>query len=108
MKYAAGKLSAQTIPRYPAITRDLALSVAKDIPAADIERVIKKNAGSHFRDICLFDVYTGRQVAEGEKSMAFSLQFQSDDRTLTDEEIDAAMAAVVDAVSREFAAQLRV
>ena len=95
------------IDRYPAITRDLALLVDVDIAASDIERVIVKNGGKHFKEATLFDVYMGKQVADGKKSMAFSLKFQSKDRTLTDEEADTAFQNILNAVQKYFQAELR-
>jgi len=107
MKYANSKFSYQPLPKYPAILRDLAVLVEESVAAADIERVMKKNGGSHLKDVSLFDVYTGRQVAEGQKSLAFTLHFQSNDKTLTDDEVDEAIGQVVGAVVENFRAELR-
>ena len=107
MQYTNGKFSYQPLPKYPAITRDLAMLVEDSVAAADIERIIKKNAGPHLQELSLFDVYTGRPVAEGKKSLAFALHFQSNDRTLTDDEIDEAIGKVVAAVVENFNAELR-
>lgn len=81
--------------------------VKESVAAADIERVMKKNGGSYLKDVILFDVYTGRQVAEGKKSLAFTLHFQSNDKTLTDDEVDEAIGQVVGAVVENFRAELR-
>lgn len=107
MKYTNSKFSYQPLPKYPAILRDLAVLVEKSVAAADIERVMEKNGGSHLKDVSLFDVYTGRQVAEGKKSLAFTLHFQSNDKTLTDDEVDEAIGQVVGAVVENFKAELR-
>lgn len=107
MKYANGKFSHQPLPKYPAIARDLAVLVEDAIPAADIARVIQKNGGPHLKEVSVFDVYTGRQVAEGKKSLAFALHFQSNDRTLTDDEVDEAVGRAVAAVVENFKAELR-
>ena len=88
-------------------SRDLAMLVAEDVSAADIEKVIAKNAGKHFKEVCLFDVYTGKQIEAGKKSLAFTMQFQSKDKTLTDEEADAAFQNILGAVQKEFNAELR-
>lgn len=107
MKYTAAKFSYEPLPKYPAISRDLAMLVAEDVSAAEIEKVITKNAGKHFKEVCLFDVYTGKQIEAGKKSLAFTMQFQSKDKTLTDEEADAAFQNILAAVQKEFDAELR-
>jgi phenylalanyl-tRNA synthetase beta chain len=73
----------------------------------DIEKVIKKNAGPYFKEVCLFDVYTGKQVDSAKKSVAFSLLFQSNDKTLTDAEVDEAFGKIVSEVEKLFGAELR-
>ncbi len=107
MKYAAEKGSFQALPRYPGVDRDLAILVAAETPAGDVERVIRKNAGPYFKEVKLFDVYTGEQVKEGMKSLAFALHFQSNDKTLTDEEVDASFQKIVESVAEAFDAELR-
>ena len=107
MKYASKKFHFESLPKYPAIERDLALLVDDDVQAADIERTIKKSGGKDFAGVTLFDVYTGKQVADGKKSLAFSLKFQSKDRTLKDEEADTAFQSIVEAVKTSFHAELR-
>lgn len=107
MKYTAKSFKYESLPKYPAISRDLAMLVDSDVPAADIERVVARNGGKHFQGVTLFDVYTGKQVAEGKKSMAFNLRFQSKDKTLTDAEADEAFQNILQAVKKEFQAELR-
>ena len=107
MKYTGKNFHFESLPKYPAIARDLAIVVDEDVAAADIERVIAKNGGKHFKGVTLFDVYTGEHVARGRKSLAFNLQFQSKDKTLTDEEADAAFQNILKAVEKQFAAELR-
>lgn len=106
MKYTSKKFKAHDLPRYPAITRDLALIVDTDIASGDIERTIKKNAGGYLKGCQVFDVYTALKIT-GKKSIAFTMQFQSDDKTLTDEDADKAMSKVMAAVKDEFGAVLR-
>ena len=91
MKYMAKDLKYKALPKYPATSRDLAMLVDVDVNAADIEKAMTKAAGQNLTQITLFDVYTGKQVEEGKKSLAFSLTFQSNDKTLTDAEIDPAI-----------------
>ena len=107
LRYRKKKATIKPLPKYPASTRDLAILVDADLTTAEIERVIAKKGGSYFRGATLFDVYEGKQVGEGKKSMAFHLHFQSDDKTLTDEEVDAAFAAILQAAEEQLHAQLR-
>ena len=81
MKYMAKDLKYKALPKYPATSRDLAMLVDININAADIEKAMTKAAGQNLTQITLFDVYTGKQVEEGKKSLAFSLTFQSNDKT---------------------------
>ena len=104
---AAKSFTSQSLPKYPGVSRDLALIVSEETAAADVERVVKKNAGPYFKDVALFDLYTGKQIGEGKKSLAFALRFQSGEKTLTDEEVDAAVGKIVEAAGKEFGAELR-
>lgn len=104
---AAKNFTSQSLPKYPGVSRDLALIVSEKTAAADVERVIKKNAGPYFKDVALFDLYTGKQIGEGKKSLAFAMRFQSGEKTLTDEEVDAAVGKIVEAAGKEFGAELR-
>ncbi|WP_462331923.1 phenylalanine--tRNA ligase subunit beta, partial [Schwartzia sp. (in: firmicutes)] len=107
MKHSEEHFTYTHLPKYPAVSRDLALLVDRDLPAMDIEKVIKKNAGPYFKEVCLFDVYTGKQVDSAKKSVAFSLLFQSNDKTLTDAEVDEAFGKIVSEVEKLFGAELR-
>ena len=107
MKYTGKNFHFESLPKYPAIARDLAIVVDESVASADIERVIAKNGGKHFKGVTLFDVYTGEHVAKGKKSLAFNLQFQSKDKTLTDDEADAAFKNILQAVEKHFDAELR-
>lgn len=107
MKYMAKGLKYKALPKYPATSRDLAMLVDVDVNAADIEKAMTKAAGQNLTQITLFDVYTGKQVEEGKKSLAFSLTFQSNDKTLTDAEIDPAIEKIVAKLQKDFNANLR-
>lgn len=107
MKYMAKDLKYKALPKYPATSRDLAMLVDVDVNAADIEKAMTKAAGQNLTQITLFDVYTGKQVEEGKKSLAFSLTFQSNDKTLTDAEIDPAIEKIVVKLQKDFNANLR-
>ncbi len=107
MKYTARNFHFEALPKYPAISRDLAMLVDAGVNAGDVEQVIEKNGGKYFKKVTLFDVYTGKQIADGKKSLAFTMQFQSNDKTLTDEEADEAFRNILKAVEKNFRAELR-
>lgn len=107
MKYMAKDFKYKALPKYPAINRDLAMLVATDINSADIEKAMTKIAGQNLVQITLFDVYTGKQVEAGKKSLAFSLTFQSNDKTLTDAEVNSAIEKIIAKLQKDFNADLR-
>jgi phenylalanyl-tRNA synthetase beta chain len=74
---------------------DVALVVAADVPAAAVEAALRAGAGELLESVRLFDVYTGEQVGEGKKSLAFALRFRAPDRTLTEAETSAVRDAAV-------------
>ena len=94
------------LPKYPAVTRDIAVICSKDIPAAVLEKAIREGAGKYLESVKLFDVYEGKQIAAGLKSAAFSLTLRSSDATLTDEQANSAMKKAVKALEA-VGAQLR-
>ena len=95
------------LPKYPTVSRDLALICSEDITVAQVEEVISASAGKLLRKIQLFDIYRGVGVPEGKKSMAFSLQLRADDRTLTDSDSEAVVNNVLAAVKEQLNATLR-
>lgn len=97
----------RSLPKFPGVERDLALVVPRDIPVQDLFRVIKKAGGELLRSVELFDVYQGKQVKEGFKSLAFSLKFQAEDRTLTDKEITTLIENITSRLAKEAQAELR-
>ena len=107
MKYAAKSFHCEPIPKYPSITRDLALLVDYDTAAGDVEKIIVKNGGKNFVGATLFDVYSGKNIDAGKKSLAFTIKFRAGDRTLTDAEADDAFNKIVAAVEKDCNAQLR-
>ena len=107
---ASGRLTdarGATPSRFPAVQRDLAVIVAESQPAAAVAASIRGHAGDLLRSLELFDVYRGRPLAEAEKSLAWRLTFASDDRTLTESEVDDAMAAVAAGLARDVDGRLR-
>jgi phenylalanyl-tRNA synthetase beta chain len=97
----------EPIPRYPAVTRDLAVTVDENVPAGRIEAGIRKVAGELLESVTLFDVFTGEQIGEGKKSVAYSLVFRTNERTLTDEEVHQIHERIVHYLTEQFGAQLR-
>lgn len=95
------------LPKFPAVIRDLALVCDEAITVAQLERCIAGAAGPLLRKINLFDIYRGAGVPDGKKSVAFSLELRSDDRTLTDEDSSAAIERVLQALQTELGAVLR-
>ncbi|MCQ2551003.1 MAG: phenylalanine--tRNA ligase subunit beta [Clostridia bacterium] len=95
------------IPKYPAISRDIALLVKEDVTVGAIEKVIKDAANSLLKEVKLFDVYRGDQVEKGFKSAAFSLLYRDNDKTLTDDEVSAVHQGVLKALEEELEAKLR-
>jgi phenylalanyl-tRNA synthetase beta chain len=93
--------------RQPAADRDIALVVPEKITAAQIEATVRRAAGTLVESTRLFDVYTGTPIEPGFKSVALALRFRAADRTLQEEEIQAAMQAVREAAGNELGAQLR-
>ncbi|MBR4642806.1 MAG: phenylalanine--tRNA ligase subunit beta [Selenomonadaceae bacterium] len=106
-KFAAKKFSFESLPKYPSISRDLAILVEHDTAAGDVEKVIAKNGGTFLKGVTLFDVYTGERIASDKKSLAFAIEFRSNERTLKDEEADEAFKNILAAVEKEFGATLR-
>jgi phenylalanyl-tRNA synthetase beta chain len=97
------------LPRFPAVARDLALVVPAAMPAAQVDATLAEVQGRlpALRAFHLFDVYTGEQVGAGKKSLAYSLLYQAEDRTLTDEEVNAMHTEVVERVRRALGAEVR-
>jgi phenylalanyl-tRNA synthetase beta chain len=95
-----------TPPRHPAVERDLAVIVARSVPAADVVATIRRHGGPLLRSVVLFDIYRGRPLSDGEKSLAYRLAFQAD-RTLTERDVDAALAGIAGGLASDVAGHLR-
>lgn len=98
---------ARSIPRFPAIQRDLAVVVPLETPAEAVLAKMKKLGGESLQQIEIFDVYTGKSIPEGRKSLAFMLRYQSLERTLTDEEVNLLNSRILEGIQQEFAAEWR-
>ena len=106
-----GPVQAPELSSYPMAVQDVALLVPESVPAADVERALIAGAAGagdvQLESLNLFDVYTGDQVGEGRKSLAYTLRFRAPDRTLTADEVNAARDAAVAAAARQTGAVLR-
>jgi phenylalanyl-tRNA synthetase beta chain len=95
------------ISTFPPVLIDLALVVRDDVPAAEVADALREGAGELLEDLRLFDLYTGPQVGDGRKSLAYALTLRAPDRTLTSEEAAAVREAAVAGAERRTGAQLR-
>jgi phenylalanyl-tRNA synthetase beta chain len=95
------------LPEYPSVLRDLALITDDALPVSDLLQAIYEVGGSLLVNVELFDIYRGNQVPQGKKSLAFALEFQSLEKTLSQEDIDAVMNKIIGHVSLKFNASLR-
>jgi phenylalanyl-tRNA synthetase beta chain len=95
------------LPRFPAVQRDLAVVLPAAVPAAEVTVAIRAMPTPHLKRVSLFDVYAGEQVGPGKKSLAYSLLYQAEDRTLTDAEVNAMHQEVVERLRRSLGAEVR-
>lgn len=95
------------IPSFPGVAKDIAFLVPKTLKASDIQREITKAGGALLRDVDVMDRYEGAPLREDQRSLTFSLRFQSPERTLADEEINGLVKTIIDSVSQKLGVQLR-
>ena len=87
------------VPKFPAMTRDISLSMKKEVLAGDVEKIISKKGGKLVESYELFDVYEGSQLSKGFKSLAYKIVFRAKDHTLKDDEVNAAMDKIIKALA---------
>jgi phenylalanyl-tRNA synthetase beta chain len=104
---AADVIVARHISTYPVATQDVALVVPQEVPADEVLSALREGAGELLEDVALFDVYAGKGIEEGKKSLAFSLRFRANDRTLTADEASAAREGAVAVAHERFGAVQR-
>ena len=95
------------VPRFPAALRDLAVIVDEASPAEKVEQEIRAGGGGLLREVNLFDLYRGNSIPPGTKSLAYSLSYLAEDRTLTDKEVDKAHKKIADRLKHVLKAQIR-
>jgi len=95
------------LPKFPAVTRDIAVVCDEAVTVGALEQAIKAGAKGLLKEVGLFDIYRGKGVAEGKKSVAFNLVLRADDRSLTAEEADADVKAILAALEKDCGAVLR-
>lgn len=107
LKAAEKPISFKPLPKYPVVTRDIAILVSKETLVGDLEKVIKQRGGKWLESMKLFDVYEGEQVGKDMKSVAYNLTFRAADRTLTDEDVQKSMKKILNGLETNFCAKLR-
>ncbi len=107
MRNADTQKAYRPLPKYPAVTRDIALITAEEVTAGDLTKTISETAGDILEKVELFDVYRGEQVAEGMKSSAFTLTYRDPERTLTDQDVLKIHDRILEELGNRFNAVLR-
>ncbi|MDO4745985.1 MAG: phenylalanine--tRNA ligase subunit beta, partial [Bacillota bacterium] len=107
IRHADTNIVFSPLPKYPSTSRDIALLVDEDMEVGKIEAVIKANGGNILESVKLFDVYRGKQVEEGKKSVAFALVYRDAEKTLTDEDVAEVHDKVLEALKEKLNAVLR-
>ena len=101
------KKTFRPLPKYPSIKRDIAILLDDTINASGIYDVIKEEARGLVRSVDVFDLYKGQQIQEGKKSLAYTIEYRSDERTLNDKEVNDMHKKVQDALTKRLGAQIR-
>lgn len=101
------RVEIRPIKTFPPVLEDLAVEVGEEIPAEQVEEVIRSAGGALLEDVRLFDLYRGEQIGPGKKSLAYALVFQAADRTLTDAEVAKVRARIIRRLKRDLGARLR-
>ncbi|HKA32589.1 MAG TPA: phenylalanine--tRNA ligase subunit beta [Candidatus Binatia bacterium] len=107
LQYVSPKLTVRSLPRFPSVERDLAMIVDESFPAQRIIDWIKDLRNALIEKVEVFDQYRGASIPEGKKSLAYSISYRAEDRTLTDAEVQALHGELVTRLGEVFGAQLR-
>ena len=105
--YVPRRVTLTPLPRFPAVTRDIAVIVDEAFRAGEIVEEIRAVDNPHIESVRVFDCYRGAPIAAGKKSLAYSIAYRASDRTLTDDEVNALHAAVLDRLARRFPLEVR-
>ncbi|WP_457565312.1 phenylalanine--tRNA ligase subunit beta [Caldithrix abyssi] len=106
-KYLVFDRQFKPIPRFPYSERDVAFLLDEEILAADVVEFVQKNGGSLLKSVEIFDVYQGKNIPEGKRSIALRLRYQSNERTLSDKEVDQYFQQIINKTIKHFSASLR-
>jgi len=101
------RVTFKTLPVYPATERDVSIVISEEISIADVHRIIRAQGGQYLQKVRFYDLYRGKNIDKGRKSITFNLVFQAEHRTLKDEEIDERMKAIHQTLSDHLNAKLR-
>ncbi len=104
---AGGPVSYRDVITFPAVRQDIAVSVPEEVPAGELVAAAREAAGEELREIRVFDLYRGEQLGPGRKSVAFSVAYQSAERTLSEEDATRLRDAIVALLAERFGAELR-
>lgn len=97
----------KALPKFPAVSRDIAVLVDIDINVGEIEKIIRSSSGNILESVSLFDVYTGQQVPEGKKSVAYSITYRAENKTLTDDDVNKVFNSALEKLKKALNAVLR-
>ncbi len=97
----------QPIPKFPYSERDVAFLLDEEIQAADVVAFVEKNGGSLLKTVEIFDVYQGKNIPQGKRSLGLRLRYQSNERTLSDKEVDQYFQQIINKIIKHFSASLR-
>jgi phenylalanyl-tRNA synthetase beta chain len=108
LELASGKATViKELPKYPSVQRDLALVVSRELPYAEVEKTVQKIRLENLREINLFDIFESEKWGDGKKSIAVSLTFLNEEKTLTDKDIDSWMNTIMTTLEKELNAEIR-
>ncbi|MCY3599448.1 MAG: phenylalanine--tRNA ligase subunit beta [Gemmatimonadetes bacterium] len=113
LEFDLAAVEGRTVPAYrktspfPAVRRDLSMTVPRGIPAAEIEQAAREATSDLLRDVRLFDVYSGEEIEGGRLGLAWTFRFRAPDRTLTDRDVESEMSALSNALEKRFGARIR-
>src|SRR5262249_35044070 len=105
--YVPARVTPRPLPRYPAVTRDLAIVVEESFPAGEIVEEIRTLGNPQIESVRLFDCYRGAPIPAGKKSLAYSIAYRALERTMTDAEVNAIHDTVRARLAERFAVELR-